>query len=240
MLSPAQLERLQGFSTPSLSNAIELFDVRPRSAGFMRPEIRCLQPMQKPMLGYAVTACIRAAKKPKAGEAASRKAYFEALLRIPQPRVVVIQDLDDPPAVGSFWGEVQATTHLSLGCVGTITNGGVRDLREVSALGFHYFAANLIVSHAYVHLVDCGGPVEVGGLSVSPGDLLHADEHGVLLIPASVAPFLADMTEQHEAVEQRMIHAVREGHLDLEHLVGEWERLYAERSALKPPAGFQL
>lgn len=238
MLSPAQLERLQRFSTPSLSNAIEVFDVRPRSAGFMRPEIRCMQPMQRPMLGYAVTGRIRAATKPKPGETAPRKAYWECLLRIPPPRVVVLQDLDDPPAVGSFWGEVQATTHQALGCVGTITNGGVRDLREASALGFHFFAAHAIVSHAYVHLVDFGASVEVGGLSVSPGDLLHADEHGVLLIPASVAPFLADVAEQYEAVEQRMIHSVRDGHLDLDGLAAEWERLYAERSALKSPVGF--
>ena len=239
MMSPAQLERLQRFSAPSLSNAIEVFDVRPRSSGFMRPEIRCMQPMQQPMVGYAMTGRIRAASKPQPGGPASRKAFWEWLLRIPQPRVVVLQDLDDPPAQGSFWGEVQATTHQALGCVGAVTNGGVRDLREVGALGFHLFAAHAIVSHAYVHLVDLGAPVEVGGLTVHPGDLLHADEHGVLLIPASVAPFLADVAEQYEAVEQRFIHSVRGGHLDVEGLAAEWERLAAERGALKPPAGFR-
>jgi regulator of RNase E activity RraA len=90
-----------------------------------------------------------------------------------------------------------------------------------------------------VHLVDFGAPVEVGGLTVHPGDLLHADEHGVLLIPESVAPFLADVAEQYEAVEQRFIHSVRAGHLDVEGLAAEWERLAAERGALKPPAGFR-
>jgi 4-hydroxy-4-methyl-2-oxoglutarate aldolase len=239
MLSPTQLERLRRFSTPSLSNAIEVFDVRPRTAGFMRPEIRCQQSMQWPMVGYAMTGRFRAAAKPKPGEAAQRKAYWEWLQRIPQPRVVVLQDLDDPPAQGSFWGEVQATTHQALECVGTVTNGGVRDLREAGALGFHFFAAHAIVSHAYVHLLDFGTPVEVGGLTVAPGDLLHGDEHGVLLIPASVAPFLADVAEQYEAVEQRFIHTVRAGHLDAEGLAAEWERLVAERGALSPPAGFR-
>jgi regulator of RNase E activity RraA len=107
----------------------------------------------------------------------------------------VIRDLDDPPGVGAFWGEVQSTIHHALGCVGTVTNGAVRDLDEVRALGFHFFAGSVVVSRAYVHLVEVGTPVDVDGLPVRPGDLLHADRHGVLAIPHDVAGRLDDAVE---------------------------------------------
>jgi 4-hydroxy-4-methyl-2-oxoglutarate aldolase len=204
-LSPAELQRLLDSSTPTLSNAIEVFDVRPRSEGYMNATIRCLKPLSKPMVGYAATGRLRSAAPPGPGGAASRDEFWEWLLRIPQPRVVVLQDVDEPPAVGSFWGEIMATIHMALGCVGTVTNGGVRDLDEVQALGFHYFAAQVLVSHAYVHLVDFGTPVEVGGLTVRPGELIHADQHGVLLVPGEVAPHLAKVAQAYEEVEQEFL-----------------------------------
>jgi len=239
LVPQAELERLQKFSTPTLANAIEVFGIRSRSAGYMNYSIRCIQPMPKPMIGYAVTGRIRCAEPPAPGRSASRLDYWDWLLTIPEPRVVVLQDLDDPPAVGSFWGEVMATIHQALGCVGTVTNGGVRDLAEVQGLGFHYFAAQVVVSHAYVHLVDFGTPVEVGGLTVQPGDLIHADEHGVFLIPNQVAPYLADVAEAYEAVEQELLHAVKAPGFALEGLKTIWETFVARRSALKPPPSFQ-
>ena len=127
-LSPEELAGLRRFSTPTLANAIEVFAIRPRHAGFMRPEIRCLLPLQEPMVGYAATATIRAAEPPR--QAVARAEHWRAVLRVPAPRIVVLQDLDDPPAVGSFWGEVNVTVHEALGCIGTVTNGGVRDLPE--------------------------------------------------------------------------------------------------------------
>jgi 4-hydroxy-4-methyl-2-oxoglutarate aldolase len=236
-LTAAQLERLQAFSTPTLSNAIEVFDVRPRSTGYMNGSIHCLQSLDRPMVGYAVTGRYRCADPAAGGKAASRDAFWDWLMTIPEPRVVVLQDLDDPPGVGSFWGEVMATVHLQLGCVGTVTNGGVRDLKEVSALGFHYFAAQLLVSHAYVHMVDFAATVEVGGVQVQPGQLLHADQHGVLLIPHAVAPYLAEVAEAFEAVEQDFLRRVRG--FSLERLKAERERFHQRRAGLKPPPGFQ-
>ncbi len=237
-LTPAQLERLQAFSTPTLSNAIEVFDVRPRSTGYMNASIRCLQPPDRPMIGHAVTGRYRCADPAAPGEAASRYAFWDWLMNIPEPRVVVLQDLDDPPGVGSFWGEVMATVHLQLGCVGTVTNGGVRDLKEVRALGFHYFAAHLLVSHAYVHMVDFGAAVEVGGVQVQPGQLLHADEHGVLVIPHEVAPHLPEVAEAFEAVEQEFLQRVRGPGFSLDKLKAERERFHQRRGMLKPPPGF--
>ena len=105
----------------------------------------------------------------------------------PVPSLAVIQDIDQPCAIGSFWGEVNGNIHKALGCLGAVTNGGVRDLDEVRALGFQFLASAAIVSHAYVHLVDFGTPVKVGGLLVNPGDLIHADKHGAIAIPHEIA-----------------------------------------------------
>jgi len=238
-LTPAQLERLQAFSAPTLSNAIEIFDVRPRSTGYMNASIRCLQALDRPMVGYAVTGRYRCADPPGTGEAASRYAFWDWLMTIPEPRVVVLQDLDDPPGVGSFWGEIMATVHLQLGCVGTVTNGGVRDLKEVRTLGFRYFAAHLLVSHAYVHMVDFGAAVHVGGVQVQPGQLLHADEHGVLVIPHEVAPYLAEVAEDFEAVEQDFLRRILGPEFSLDKLKAERERFHQRRTLLKPPPGFR-
>ncbi len=238
-LTTLQLSRLQEFSTPTLSNAIEVFQVRPRNTGYMNSSIRCMQPMPKPMVGYAVTGRFRCTAPPRPGKAASREAFWEWLSTTPGPRVVVLQDLDDPPGVGSFWGEVMATVHIALGCVGTVTNGGVRDLAEVRTLGFYYFAAHVLVSHAYVHLVDFGIPVEVGGTMVQPGQLLHADQHGVLLIPNQVAPHLAEVAEAFEQVEQDFLRTIRAPGFSVEKLKRERERFQTRRAALKPPDSFR-
>jgi len=151
------------------------------------PEIKALFPEFGPMVGYAATATIKASEPAKRTEYVDRFEYYEYIESIPAPRIMVIHDEDYPNAVGSFWGEVHGNLHRALGCVGVITDGGVRDLGPVRALRFHYFAARVLVSHAYVHLVDFGTPVKVGGLTVNPGDLLFGDEHGVIKIPPSLA-----------------------------------------------------
>jgi 4-hydroxy-4-methyl-2-oxoglutarate aldolase len=101
--------------------------------------------------------------------------------------VIVVEDLDEPSGLGSLWGEVNANMHKAMGCVGCVTNGSVRDLDEVEPLGFHFFASHIAVSHAYVHIVEVGTPVRIGGLTVRPGDLLQGDRHGVINIPLDLA-----------------------------------------------------
>src|SRR5439155_2809420 len=118
---------------------------------------------------------------------ASRYESWKHLLQLDQPRVLVLQDMDDPPGIGTFLGEVMVSLYQRLGCVGVVTNGVLRDLDEVHALGFHYFGAGAGVSHAYVHLIDYGNPIEVGAVIIRTGDLLHADKHGVLVVPKEVA-----------------------------------------------------
>jgi 4-hydroxy-4-methyl-2-oxoglutarate aldolase len=186
-LSPAELDALRRFSTPSISNAIERFDIRPRHHGFTGPDIRCMFPEMPPIVGYAATAIVMAEQPLAAGRGPSVADYWESILSVPAPRIAVIQDIDQPCGIGSFWGEVNGNIHKALGCVGAVTNGGVRDLDEVRALGFQFLASAAIVSHAYIHLIDFGTPVKVGGLLVNPGDLVHADKHGAIVIPHEIA-----------------------------------------------------
>lgn len=184
-LTPADLEALRNLNTPTVSNAVELFNVRKRNEGFMSPDVRCLFPDLGVMVGFAVTARFAAELPP--ANAGSRYDFWRRILEIPEPRVMVMQDLDEPAGVGAYFGEVQSTIHKRLGCVGVVTNGHVRDLDEVRPMGFHYFAGGVCVSHAYVHLIDFGAPVKVGGIVVQTGDLLHADKHGVLIVPNEIA-----------------------------------------------------
>ena len=201
-LSPQEIEALKKITTPTISNAIETFDVRSRSEGFMDSSIRCMFPELGAMVGYACTATIRA-REP--GPAPAPWDTWEAILKTPEPRVVVIQDLDAPDVVGSYWGEVNGSIHKALGCVGVVTDGGVRDLPEVRTTGFHFFASCVLVSHAYVHVVEFGGPVKVGGVTVNPGDLLHGDEHGVITIPNEIARHIPKAAAEVEGRERPII-----------------------------------
>jgi 4-hydroxy-4-methyl-2-oxoglutarate aldolase len=197
-LSEEELEALRRWPTCAISNGIELFNFHPRNEGFMLPEIKCVFPELGSMIGYAVTAVI-SAESPE-GRRVQPQEWWEKILKVPEPRVAVIHDLDRP-VIGSFWGEVNANIHKALGCVGTVTDGSVRDLDEVKEAGFHFFSSCISVSHAYVHLVDMGIPVNVGGLVVQPGDLIMGDQHGVLSIPLQIAkdvPKAAQLVEDWE------------------------------------------
>ncbi len=206
-LTQEELAALRKITTPTVANAIETFEVRSRAEGFMDSTIRCIFPELGAVVGYAVTAKI-AAREP-AQAALLPWEMWKALEKVPKPRVVVIDDLDYPNPVGSYWGEVNGSIYQGLGCVGTVTNGGVRDLDEVRATGFHFFASCVLVSHAYVHLVEVGTPVSVGGLNVHPGDLLHGDQHGVTSIPLEIARDLPRAAAEVERRERRIIDFAR-------------------------------
>jgi len=199
-----------------LSNAIETFAIRPRDEGYMWMDVRCLFPELGPMVGYAATATIRARGRPDHGD---QTMLYQHVREVAGPRVVVVQDLDEPPGHGSLWGEVNATIFGALGCAGCVTNGCVRDLKEARAMGFHFFARGPGVSHAYVRVESAGQPVTVGGLLVSPGDLIHADEHGVLLIPREIAGELPAAAERVIASEQSLLSWVRSPDFDADELI---------------------
>ena len=216
-LSAEDLVALARLTTPTVANAIEVFDVQPRTAGFLDPTVRAVVTGATPIVGHACTARMRATARPGPEAAGLRRRMWEHILSIPAPRVVVVEDLDDPP-VGALWGEVQANIHRALGCLGVVTNGGVRDLDEVRALGFAFFAGGVMVSHAYAHLVEVGVPVTVGGATIHPGDLLHADQHGVALIPPQIARDLPRAARDIEARERAIIDLCRSPDFDVDRL----------------------
>jgi 4-hydroxy-4-methyl-2-oxoglutarate aldolase len=205
-LTSTELRALRRFNTPTIANAIELFNVRPRHTGFLPHYIRCLLPELGPIVGYAVTSKTRAAP-PEPGEPQVDLLgdYFRYVASRHGPKIAVGQDLDDPPGLGAQFGEVTATIHNKLGCVGHITSGCPRDLDEVRALGFQLFGLNPCVSHAYVRLVEFGTPVTIGGVEIHCGDLIHADKHGVCLIPHSVAHRLAAACAEVERRERPLL-----------------------------------
>jgi len=131
---------------------------------------------------------------------------------------VVLHDLDYPEPAGSFWGEVQSNIHTALGCVGTVTDGGVRDLDEMHGLGFHAFAGEVLVSHAYVHLVEASIPVKVGGLVVKPGDILLGDKHGIISIPPEIAGEIPAAAAKVAERERRIINLCQSPDFELEKL----------------------
>jgi 4-hydroxy-4-methyl-2-oxoglutarate aldolase len=185
---PELLKQYRQLSTCVVASAIEAFDVRLRNVGYADSRVHCVFPDLPNMVGYAATARIRSADPPMEGPSYYfRTDWWASFSAIPAPRVVVIQDVDSPPGLGAFVGEVHAFILQALGCVGLLTNGGVRDLPQVKASGFQMFAGNVCVSHAYAHVFDFGGSVEVGGLKVNPGDLIQGDLHGVQTIPHEIA-----------------------------------------------------
>ncbi|HVB59448.1 MAG TPA: RraA family protein [Candidatus Acidoferrales bacterium] len=202
-LAPASLEQFRRLSTCVVASAIETFRVRLPNTGFVDSSIRCIFQDFPPVAGYAATARIRTANPPmeNRGYSYDRTDWWDHILAIPSPRVVVIEDLDEPSGVGAFIGEVNANILLALGGVGLVTNGAVRDLGDVESRGFQMFAGNVAVSHAYAHILDFGGPVKVGGLQIYPGDLIHGDRHGVQTVPLGIATKVPAVA--HEIIRKR-------------------------------------
>jgi len=200
-VSPSDLERLRRYDTPTVCNVIELFDIRPRNAGFMDSRIKACFPEMPPIVGYASTATFRSAGPPSKGSAYASLAQQVALFQeLPGPPIVVFQDLDDPPA-GATFGEIMCTVYQSFGAVGLITSGAGRDLDQVRSIGFPVFCNGAICAHAYCHVPTLHVPVHVGGIAIYPGDLLHGDCNGVTTIPLEIASDVASACEEYIAAE---------------------------------------
>jgi 4-hydroxy-4-methyl-2-oxoglutarate aldolase len=189
-LTPAQLNELRQLSTCVTASAIETFGVRMHNTGFADSSIRCLFREVPPVLGYAATARIRSANPPMERHGYfyyDRADWWNHILTIPAPRIVVIEDLDERPGLGAFVGAVHTQILQALACVALVTNGSVRDITEIQPTGFQLFASSVAVSHAYAHVFDFGGKVRVGGLNIAPGELIQGDLHGVQTIPLEIA-----------------------------------------------------
>jgi regulator of RNase E activity RraA len=207
-VDPAALERLRAYDTPTLANALDGLVDRPATTGYTRPPVHSILPDLPPMVGFAVTATIRSAT-PVADRARADAMLplYAAVSAASGPKVVVVQDLDGGP--GCLWGEVNATICHALGCEGVVTDGLVRDLPDVEAVGFRLLARGIGVARAYVAIQGTGTRVEVGGAAVDPGDIVHADRHGALLIPGTVVKALPDAADAVLAREERLLTWVR-------------------------------
>jgi len=232
VLTIEQLEELRQFDAPTVNNALETFDPKYRIEGFMRPGMVPRTELVKPMIGYAATAKVSAMHPGKPENADIIFKYYAAVRGTADPTIAVIQDIDPSP-VGSFWGEVQATTHKALGAVGTLTDGGVRDLKEVEELGFTFFSTTLLVSHAFIHVENYDCPVDVCGLAVFPGDLLFCDVHGVVKIPHEIAPRLAEACRKIAAAELPMLEpcraAIKSGHKPTDDELRQWRKAMEQK-----------
>src|SRR5579864_2463332 len=205
-LSPEQLEALRRLDACTLANAIETFHERLRNEGFLDNSVHCLFPRLPAMVGYAATIKIRGSAPPTTdGNYPERTDWWDYVVSLPIPRVVVVEDASTRPGLGSFVGAVHMSILRALHCVGVVTNGSVRDIPAAESAGFHFFAGSVTVSHAYIHMIEIGKPVQVGGLKIQPGDLLHGDVHGVQSIPLDIAGRVPEVAAQIIAKEQAII-----------------------------------
>jgi len=189
---PLNLKLLAQYDTPTICNTIELFQVRPRNQGFMDARIRACFPEMAPICGYASTATMRCAfPRREADTYGSLDEQIARFSELPESPIVVFQDLDDPATAATF-GEVMCSAYQAFGAVGIVTSGAARDLEQVRRLGFPAFSNGAICSHGYTHIVDLHRAVRVGGATIHPGDLIHADANGVTTIPLEIAADVAD------------------------------------------------
>ncbi len=212
-LSHAEMLELKRWNTPTIYNGWEQITRHDASQdGFNLEELRDFMPQMGPMVGRAVTVTFEPSnpQHPRQNPDAWNQ-YRAYVASIPGPKIVVVQDLDKPRVIGAFWGEVNSNCHKALGCVGTITDGAIRDLDEMTNVGFKALARRLCVGHAFSTPVRWGCTVEVFGRRVEPGQLIHADKHGFLAIPPEDEPHLLEAARFMDSNEcQTLIPAARD------------------------------
>src|SRR5215472_6094862 len=209
MVSEDQLSFLRSIDTPTVCNLIEIVAPERRGAGYTASHLHCPFPDLPPMVGFAKTATIRA-RDPVRGPSYMQKRldYLDYVAAAPRPGIVVIEDKDEPPGYGAFWGEVQTNVHKALGCLGTVTNGSIRDIPTV-APDFQMLAGSFAPSHAYVHVVAFGITVTIHGMNASSGNLIHADRHGAVMVPADKIDAMQRALEGLMKQEERIIAAAK-------------------------------
>jgi 4-hydroxy-4-methyl-2-oxoglutarate aldolase len=218
-LNPELLDSLGQLDACILANAIESFHARLRNEGFADHTVRCLSPHLPPMVGYAATLKIRGSAPPTAGDPyADKPGWWDYILNMPSPRVLVVQDAASRPGLGAWIGAVEMNILHALQCVGVVTDGSVRDVPAAANAGLHLFASGVSVSRAYTHVVEIGSTVEIGGLRIHSGDLIHGDLHGVQSIPLNIAAELPDVAAQIRLKEEALVALCRSPELSLENL----------------------
>jgi regulator of RNase E activity RraA len=203
---------LQSIDTPTVCNILEVVAPERRGFGYTAKHLYCPFPDLPPMVGFAKTATFKTKDRVPLGEASymnRRLDYLDYIASAPQPTIAVLEDIDGEfVGFGAFWGEVQSNVHKALGCLGTITNGAIRDIPMI-APGFQMLAGSLAPSHAFVHVVDFGCKVSVHGMETQSGDLIHADRHGAVIVPLACLDAMPAALEKLNAQEARIIKAAQ-------------------------------
>jgi 4-hydroxy-4-methyl-2-oxoglutarate aldolase len=229
--SASCIEYLRTVDTPTLSNAIELLQLRPQSKGFTPLSVRCLLPELGRMVGYAVTAQVETMSEGPPDWSVFMQ-LFEAVARSPKPAVVAFQEVGPDRDYAAHCGEVMATIFNRLGAIGVISDCAVRDIAEVRAMKFLYFARGLVSSHAYFRIVRVGIPIQVERLAIRPQDLVHGDENGLIVVPAEGLTRLPDAVSRVRSQESEVMQFVRGPEFSLDRLKGhilEWGPLPKRR-----------
>jgi 4-hydroxy-4-methyl-2-oxoglutarate aldolase len=218
-LAPEQLESLRRLDGCTLANAIETFHKRRRNESYTNQSIKCLFPKLSPIVGYAATVKICGSVLPTADEVCpDRTDWWDYILSLPAPRIVVVQDVAMKIGLCSFLGAIHANILHALGCVGALTNGSAHDLPDVERSAFQMYAGGVCISHSYVHIDQMGTPVEIGGLTIRSGDLLHGDLHGVQTIPMDVADKIEPVAAQIARKEKTLIELCQSKEFSLQKL----------------------
>jgi regulator of RNase E activity RraA len=210
-LAKEQADFLRSIDTPTVCNLIEMVAPERRGHGYTVKHLHCPFPELAPMVGFAKTVTFKARDAFGMGEAGymqKRLDYLDYVASAPRPSVMIMEDLDDPPGYGAFWGEVQSNVHKALGALGVVTSGSIRDIPMI-APGFQMLAGSITPSHAYVHVVDFGIDVNVHGMAVRSGDLIHADRHGAVVVPADKIEAMQAAADKLARQEARIIEAAR-------------------------------
>jgi regulator of RNase E activity RraA len=219
-LSKDEFDFLRSIDTPTVCNLIEIVSPQRRGAGYTVKHLHCPFPDLPPMVGYARTVTIKSKDAFGMGDASyiqRRLDYLDYVAAEPRPSIMVIEDLDEPPGYGAFWGEVQSNVHQALGCLGTVTNGCIRDIPMIPP-GFQMLAGSIAPSHAYVHMVEYGVDVNVHGMAVKSGDLIHADRHGAVVVPADKVAAMKTANAGLSEREAKIIKAARAPDMTVEKL----------------------
>ncbi|MCC7347746.1 MAG: RraA family protein [Variibacter sp.] len=214
-LTTRQFEFLRSIDTPTVCNLIEIVAPHRRGFGYTVKHLHCPFPELPPIVGFAKTVKIKSKDAFKGGDAsymAKRLDYLDYLAAAPRPGISVIEDTDgEHVGFGAFWGEVQTNVHRGLGVLGVVTNGSIRDIPMV-AKGFQMLAGSISPSHAYVHMEEYGTPVTVHGMAVKSGDLIHADQHGAVVVPVEGVDEMMKALEGLTEREARIIQAANDPH----------------------------
>ncbi len=222
-LNPALIKALKSVDTPTICNAIEIVEGRRATGGFTRRPVVAAFPKLPPIVGFARTATISAAAPsalPPQEQKALKIAYYQQL-EAEEPVITVIEDTDDTPGIGAMWGEVNSAIHKGLGVEGCLTNGSIRDL-DMLAPGFQLLAGSVGPSHAHVHVTAVGIPVTVFGLRIEPGDLIHADLHGAVVIPPGMAAEIPAAVKLNQRQEAPILKAARAKGFTVDKLLKAW------------------